>query len=74
MGVTGVLIGVAVLGWLLCAVGALLTARGATRILADDDGTPYVANLEDGRTSAGLWLTLVGATMGLGGTVWSLLS
>ena len=70
---TGVLAGVAVLGWLLCAAGAFLSARGATRIRSDTDGTPYIANLEDGRASAGLWLTLVGATVGLVGTVWSLL-
>jgi hypothetical protein len=70
---TGALIGVAVLGWLLCVAGAILSARGATRLKADVDDVPYVANLEDGRASAGLWLTLVGALLGLIGTVWSLL-
>lgn len=70
---TGVLIAVGIGGWVLCVVGAILSARGATRISLDTDGTPCLDKAEDHRASLGLWLTVGGASVGLVGTVWALL-
>lgn len=67
----GVSIALAVAGWVLCVAGAVLAATRALQIRQDVDATPYIHGNKRSADVA-LWLTIGGATVGLVGTVWSL--